>query len=270
MTRTVRLAAVGSAMLCAAASATAQSLDSAHAAYADGRFVEAADTAEALGTSGAYALAAKSLAVYAHYEASDEEFGEVVERAMRMGEAAVSADPANPDAHYQSAHAVGRYAQRVGAFRALREGLAGKIRDLLEATIALDPEYVDAILALGGWHADIAAEGFVARTMYGGSEEEAVFLFERALALAPDSKVVLHAYAIRLPRLDEENGVERAREMLERALSIVPRDAYEDYVHLDILDAVDELNRTHPSTIVALTTWSSIGKSSSRYALPSD
>lgn len=241
MTRTARFAAAGSAMLFAA-NAAAQSIEDANAAYAEGRFVEAADMGEALGTSAGYALAAKSLAVYAHYEASEEEFSEVVERAIRMGEEAISADPGNPDAHYQSAHAVGRYAQRVGAFTALREGLAGKIRDLLEATIAIDPEYVDAILALGGWHADIAAEGFVARTMYGGSEEEAVMLFERALALAPESRVVLHAYGIRLQQLDKERGTERAREMLEKALSLPLGDAVDDYVYLDVLDGLDALD----------------------------
>ena len=199
---------------------------------------------EALGTSAGYALAAKSLAVYAHYEASEEEFGDVVERAIRMGEEAISADPTNPDAHYQSAHAVGRYAQRVGAFTALREGLAGEIRDLLEATLAIDPDYVDAMLALGGWHADIAAEGFVARMIYGGSEEEAVKLFERALELAPESRVVLHAYGIRLQRLDRERGAERAREMLERALSLPLGDATDDYVYLDVLDGLDALNES--------------------------
>lgn len=224
------------------ASAAAQSIDDANAAYTEGRFVEAADMGEALGTSDGYALAAKSMAVYAHYEASDEEFSEAIERAIRMGEEAIAADPNNPDAHYQSAHAVGRYAQRVGAFTALREGLAGKIRDLLEATLALDPDYVDAMLALGGWHADIAAEGFVARTMYGGSEEEAVTLFERALELAPESRIVLHAYGIRLQRLDKERGTERAREMLERALALPLGDAYDDYVYLDVLDGLDALN----------------------------
>ena len=241
MNRTVPLAAVGSAMLIATA-ATAQSIEDANAAYAEGRFVEAADMGEALGTSAGYALAAKSLAVHAHYEASEEEFSEVVERAIRMGEEAVAADPTNADAHYQSAHAVGRYAQRVGAFTALREGLAGRIRDLLEATLAIEPDHFHAMLALGGWHADIAAEGFVARTMYGGSEEEAVRLFERALELAPESRVVLHAYGTRLQRLDKDRGTERAREMLERALSLPLGDAYDDYVYLDVLDGLDALN----------------------------
>lgn len=236
-----RLAAAASLMLLAA-DASAQSIDEARSAYTDGRFVEAADLAEAIGTSEAYALAAQSLAVYAHYEATEEEWEEVVERAMQMGEEAVKADSTNPDAHYQSAHAVGRYAQRIGAWTALRQGLAGKIRDLLEATLALDPDYVHAILALGGWHADIDAEGFIARRMYGGRKEEAIVLFDRALELAPESKVVLHAYAIRLPYLDKENGKQRAREMLEKALALPVLDAYDDYAHLDVLDALDALN----------------------------
>ena len=225
----------------AAVDVSAQSIDEARSAYADGRFVEAADIAEALGTSQAYALAAKSLAVYAHYEATDEEFEQVAERAMRMGDEAVAADPGNADAHCQSAHAIGRYAQRVGAWTALREGVAGKIRDLLEATIAIDPDFADAYVALGSWHADIHAEGRIARMMYGGDREEAIALFERALELAPESKALLHAYGIRLPRLDEENGVERAREMLEKALGLPVHDAYEEYVHLDVLDGLDAL-----------------------------
>lgn len=247
--RTARLAtAAGVALFAAdeasfAGHARAQSLDAANAAYADGRFVEAADIGEALGTSDGYVVATKSLAIYAHYEASEEEFSAVVERAMRMGEMAVAADPENADAHYQSAHAVGRYAQRVGAFTALRQGLAGRIRDLLEATLAIEPDYTDAILALGGWHADIHAEGRIARMMYGGNKDEAVMLFERALELEPESKVVLHAYGIRLPRLDEENGLERAREMLEKALTLPVLDAVDEYVHLDVLDGLDALPR---------------------------
>lgn len=243
--RKARLALAGSLLLVAvgltAVDASAQSIDDAASAYAEGRFVEAADLAEPLGTSEAFALAAKSLAVYAHYEATDEEFDEVIERAMRMGEEAVAADPGNVHAHYQSAHAVGRYAQRVGAWTALRQGLAGKIRDLLDAAIAIDSDFAEALLALGGWHADIHAEGRIARMMYGGDREEAIALFERALELEPESKIVLHAYAIRLPRLDEENGVERAREMLEKALGLPVRDAYEEYVHLDVLDGLDAL-----------------------------
>ncbi len=238
--RLPRLAAMcGLALL--ASDASAQSIDEARAAFADGRFLEAAELGEALGTSDGYALAARSLAVYAHYEAPEEEWDEIIERAMKMGDEAVSADSTNPEAYYQSVHAVGRYAKRAGTITALRKGLGGKVRDLLEATLALDRDHVGAHVGFGGWHADIAASGFIARRMYGGKKEEAVVYYERALELAPESKVVMYEYAIRLPELDKEGGRERALEMLERAIALPVRDAYEEYIHFDLLDAVKEL-----------------------------
>ncbi len=235
-----RLAAMcGLALL--ASDASAQSIDEARAAFADGRFLEAAELGEALGTSDGYALAARSLAVYAHYEASEEEWDEIIDRAMKMGDEAVSADSTNPEAYYQSVHAVGRYAKRAGTITALRKGLGGKVRDLLEATLALDPDHIGAHMGFGGWHADIAASGFIARRMYGARKEEAVVYYERALELAPESKVVIYEYATRLPELDKEGGRERALAMLEKAIALPVRDAYEEYIHFDLLDAVKEM-----------------------------
>ena len=46
---------------------------------------------------------------------------------------------------------------------------------------------------------------------------------------------------ISLPGLDEERGAQRAREMLEKALGLPVRDVHEEYVHLDILNALDRL-----------------------------
>ena len=72
--RFARLAAVGGLVLLAA-DASAQSIGDAELACTEGRFLEAADIAEALGTSDGYAQAAKSLAVYGHYVATEEETG---------------------------------------------------------------------------------------------------------------------------------------------------------------------------------------------------
>jgi len=235
-----RLAAIAGLALFAA-DASAQSIDEARAAFTDGRFLEAAEIGEALGTSDGYALAARSLAVYAHYEAPEDEWDGIIERAMQMGDEAVRADSTNPEAYYQSVHAVGRYAKRAGTITALRKGLGGKVRDLLEATLALDPDHVGAHIGFGGWHADIAASGFIARRMYGGRKEEAVVYYERALELAPESKVVMYEYAIRLPELDKERGRERALAMLEKAIGLPVTDAYENYIHFDLLDALDEI-----------------------------
>ena len=223
------------------ADATAQSIDDARSAHEDGRFLQAADLGEALGTSGGYALAAHSLALYAHYEAESDEWSEVVERAMRMGEEAVRAAPASPEAHCHLAHAVARYAQRVSTLTVLRKNLAGKIRDSLEAALEIDPDHAMAHLMLGIWHTDVAAAGFLARRIYGANREDAVHHYERALELAPESKVLLYEYGVSLPGLDEERGAQRAREMLEKALGLPVRDRHEEYVHLDILDRLEPL-----------------------------
>jgi len=60
--RLARLALVGRVLLLAA-DASAQSIEVARSAFADGRFLEAADLGEALGTSDGYTQAAQSLAV---------------------------------------------------------------------------------------------------------------------------------------------------------------------------------------------------------------
>lgn len=218
-----------------------QSMESARAAYEDGRFVEAADIAERIGTPEAYVLAARSLSTHAYYEASEEDWEAVIQRAMRMGEEAVRADSSSAEAYFSLASAVGRYAQGKSAWTALREGLGGRIKELLETVLEIDPDHVGAMTALGCWHADVAAEGRIARMIYGGSREDAVALFERALALAPDDKNLLYLYGVRLPDLDRDRGVARAREMLERAVGLPVPDVRANYLHFEILDALDAL-----------------------------
>lgn len=239
MTATRLAMAGGIALL--AADTSAQSLDEAMAALTEGQFLEAAAIAEAVGTSDGYAMAAQSLAVHGHYVADDEDRDDVLRRAVEVAERAVRADSTNIRALFEHAHALGRRAQSAGVITALREGMGGKIRDLLEAVLAREPDHALAHMALASWHADVDAAGRVARWMYGGNKEDAVVHFERALELAPDSKVVLMEYGVRLARLDEESGAERAREMLSRALDLPVRDAYEEYVHLDVLDGLDAL-----------------------------
>lgn len=219
----------------------AQSIDDARAAFEAGRFIEAAELAEDLGTSGGYALAAQSLAVYGHHVATGDERKGFLERAMRLGEEAVRADSTNAEAYYQSAHAVGRYAQNVGRVTAFRRGLAGRVRGLLEAALSIYPDFAEVHMAFGGWHADIADAGRIARFLYKAKREHAVTHYERALHLEPDSKVVLLEYALRLPELDRKDGRKRAGALLAKAAGLPVRDAFEAFIHQDVLDALDEL-----------------------------
>ena len=223
------------------AGANAQSIDEARTAFEEGRFLEAADLASVIGTSEGYALAAQSLAVYGHHVATEEDRNGILERAIEYGKEAVRTDSTNSEAYFQSAHAVGRYAQSVGKLTAFRRGLAGRARDLLETALTISPDFAEAHMAFGGWHADIARAGRIARFMYRGNRENAVIHYERALELAPDSKVVLFEYALRLPYLDREDGRARARKMLSKAAGLPTRDAYEAFIQQGVLDALTEL-----------------------------
>ncbi|MXX04653.1 MAG: hypothetical protein F4Z49_13055 [Gemmatimonadetes bacterium] len=159
---------------------------------------------------------------------------------MKLGEEAVRADSTNQEAYYQSAHAVGRYSLTVGRFTALRRGLAGRVRGLLESALAIDPDFAEAHMAFGSWHAGIARAGRVARFLYKGNRESAVFHYERALELAPDLMIVLLEYALNLPDLDREGGRERAGELLSKAAGLPARDAFEALIHQDVLEALAE------------------------------
>ena len=245
--RFLRLSAAAALVVAAGAPfatrAEAQSMEDAETAYTEGRFLEAVEIAEALGTADGYALATKSLAVYGYYLAPEEEKQALFQRAMELGDMAIQADPANPETHYQSAHALGRYSQTIGAMTALRRGYGGRIRDFLEATLARDSLHAEAHLALAGWHADVVdrAGRMVARITYGANRGESNTHFERAMELRPDSRIVMLEYALRLPLLTGREGRELQRDMMQRASELPLGDAYDRLVQERLLRELEAL-----------------------------
>ena len=215
-----------------AGTACAQSLEAARAAYAEGRFMEAAALARVPGTSEGHALAADSLAIHGYYMAPDSEKEGLFRRAEESARKAVRLDAANPEAHLQLAHAMGRQAQVAGTLQALKEGYATRVRDAIEEALRLDPKMAAAHVSLGAWHAGaVGAGGFFAGLLYGADEEKALAHFERALALAPRDKVALFEYALGLLSLDADENRAKARGLLERAIGLPPKDAFERLVH---------------------------------------
>ena len=219
-------------MFVPAGTAGAQSIEEARTAFTEGRFTEAADLARMLETSDGYAFAADSLAIYGYYLAPDSEKAGLFRRAVELAREAIRLDPANPQAHLQLAHALGRRAQVTGILKALKEGYAGQIRDAVRETLRLVPDMAAAHLSFAAWHAGAVSNGgFIAGLLYGANEEDALAHFERALELAPQEKIVLLEYALGLLSLDAIGNREQARDLLERAIRFPQKDAHDRIVH---------------------------------------
>ena len=219
--------------------------DAARTALAAGLWASAADLGEATGTAAGWAVAAEALAIHAHYVAPEAEREALLQRAMALAEKAVQADPTNPEARFQLAHAVGRYAQHLPPMRALREGYVGRSRDLVEDVLELDPDMVLARLQLGSWHADVVGQagGFVARLTHGATGKKALQHYERALELAGDDLVVYTEVGRGLLRLGRRKHGARAQELLGRAVALEPRDALERILHARAAGQLAELER---------------------------
>lgn len=222
----------------------AQSIEEARTVYAEGRFTEAADLAQSLDTSEGYALAANSLTIYGYYIAPDSEKDGLFRRATELARKAILIDAANPEAHLQLAHAMGRHAQVTGIWEALSEGYASQVRDAIQEALLLTPERAAAHLSLGAWHAGVVSNGgFFASLLYGANEEDALAHFERAVELArKKEKVVLLEYALGLLGLDAIGNRGKARDLIERAIDLPQKDAHDRIIHRKAVERLAALD----------------------------
>ena len=219
-------------MFLLAGTAGAQSIEEARTVYTEGRFMESADLALVLDTSEGFALAANSLAIYGYYIAPDSEKEGLFRRAEELARKAIRLDAANPEAHLQLAHAMGRHAQVIGMLAALNEGYASQVRDAIQEALRLDPDMAAAHLSFAAWHAGaVSFGGFFAGLLYGANEEDALAYFELALELAPQEKIVLLEYALGLLSLDTDDNHGKARDLLERAIKLQSKDAHDRIIH---------------------------------------
>ena len=226
-----------------AGTAGAQSIEEARAVYAEGRFTKAADLAQGLDTSEGYAFAANSLAIYGYYMAPDSEKEGSFLRAAELARKAIRLDTANPEAHLQLAHALGRRAQITGIWEALNEGYAGQVRDAIQEALRLAPDMAAAHLSFAAWHAGAVSNGgFFAGLLYGSNEEDALAHFERALELAPPDNVVLLEYALALLSLDAIGNRGKARDLLERAITLPAKDAHDRIIHRKAVEQLAALD----------------------------
>lgn len=219
--------------------ALAASLAEAWSLFHRGDFGGAATLGWSLGFIG-YPVASKAAGIYATYlEPDAKKRLALLKDAADQAEKARDALPDDANAQYFHAFLLGRYGQGLSVMEALSKGLGGRIREALDAALALEPAHGEALVASGTWHAEIVAKvgGMVARLTYGATRDRALADYKSALKAAPKSPIVAVEYAAGLRLLGADKGGE-AKKLLAQAAKLKPADAMEK---LDVELANDRL-----------------------------
>jgi tetratricopeptide (TPR) repeat protein len=208
--------------------------------YHQGEFRAAFDAGLAAGSDG-YNAANKAAMIYATYLEDDERRKlELFQAISARCDELQRAQPKNVNGYYFQAYALGRYSQGISVLKALTDGLGGKIKAALEATLRLDPKHAEAHSALGAYHAEVVDKmgAMVAKLTFGASRELAVKHFETALKLTPDSAIACIEFANALVMLFGDQRMDEAIDLYEKAAAATPVEAMEK---LDIELAKSEL-----------------------------
>lgn len=211
------------------AGALAETLQEAWRAFHRGDFKAAFEAGEALGPVGA-SVAVKALGIHATYLVDDEdEKLKRFDRAAGLAEAAIAALPEEANSHYRHAFALGRYSQGLSIAKALKLGIAGKVRASLDAALELAPKHAEAHTALALYHAEIIGKigAMIGGLTYGAKASEAGKHIKEALELTPASPIAHIEHGNVLLLLDERRNEEAAAAAYEQAAQAKPLDAME-------------------------------------------
>jgi hypothetical protein len=199
------------------------------ALYHAGEFQQAAEAGLKAGGDG-ITVANKAACVYANYlEKKEKAKLELFLQAAQRAEAQAGRDPANPNAWYLQAYALGRYSQGISVAKALAQGLGSKVKEALERTIKLQPRHADAHVALAAFHAEVIDKvgALIGGMTYGAKKETGLKLFHEGLKLNPGSAIAMLEYANGLLMLEGDRKMKEATRLYEQAAASEAIDAAE-------------------------------------------
>lgn len=211
------------------AESLAVALQEAWRAFHRGDFKQAFDAGHALGPAGA-SVAVKALGIHATHLVDDEaEKLKRFELASQLAEAAMRALPDEANSHYRYAFALGRYSQGLSIAKALKAGVAGKVRQALEATLEREPKHAEAHTAFAVYHAEIISKvgAMIGGLTYGAKAAEAEKHMQAALKLTPASPIAHIEHGNVLMLLHGDKGEDKAAAAYEKAAGLKPLDAME-------------------------------------------
>jgi len=211
------------------ADALAAALQDAWRAFHRGDFKAAFDAGQALGPVGA-SVAVKAMGIHATYLVDDDaEKLQRFEQAAKLAETAIKALPEEANSHYRHAFALGRYSQGLSIAKALKAGIAGKVRSALETALELSPKHAEAHTAMALYHAEIINKigGMIGGLTYGAKAAEAEKHIKTAVKLTPDSPIAHIEYGNVLMLLHGDKQENAAAAAYEKAAKLKPLDAME-------------------------------------------
>lgn len=211
------------------ADSLATALQDAWRAFHRGDFKAAFDAGEKLGPLGA-SVAVKALGIHAtHLVDDDAEKLQRFEHAARLAEAAVLALPGEANSHYRHAFALGRYSQGLSIAKALKAGIAGKVRTTLDSTLEMAPKHAEAHTAMAVYHAEIIGKigALIGGLTYGAKAAEADKHIQAALKLTPTSPIAHIEHGNVLMLLHGSKQESAAAAAYEKAAKLKPLDAME-------------------------------------------
>lgn len=222
------------------AAAAATQLQDAWRAFHRGDFEDAFEQGKALKALGA-SVAIKAGGIHATYLVDSEKDKLARYEALgALADEAIAALPDEANSHYRRAFAIGRYSQCISITKALTMGLAGKVKESLDATLELAPKHAEAHTALGLYHAEIVGKvgGMLAKLTYGASAATAEKHLKEATKLTADSPIAWIELANGLLLLHGDKQEDAAAEAYEKAGKLKARDAMEA---LDVAFAKEQL-----------------------------
>lgn len=226
---TALLRSLGAAAPDLDADGLSSALQDAWRAFHRGDFQRAFDIGSKLGPVGA-SVAVKAIGIHAtHLVSAPAEKLKRFEQGAALAEAAVAAMPGDANAHYRHAFALGRYSQGLSIAKALKQGIAGKVRASLEQALRLAPRHAEAHTALALYHAEIIGKvgAMIGGLTYGAKAADAEKHIKEALKLTPDSPIAHIEHGNLLLLIYGDKKENDAAAAYEKASKCKPLDAME-------------------------------------------
>lgn len=191
---------------------------------AQGRYVDARETALAADTVEGLNVAAEVMAAEIMLMRVENPKDHAKD-AIKLTEDALETDPDNVEAMFLRALHTGFRTRSSSALGILMGGLIGKTYEAIEKFEAAAPNDPRSDALYGAWHLGIVRAAGDGR--FGASLEEGMAAYDRAVTARPDDIVVIGNYAFSLIVMDDPALIPRAKSLLEQMEGLVPKDATE-------------------------------------------